>query len=464
MIVKRLSLLLVGLFVVEMLVLLIPPLINGGPILFPDLLGYWRGGQAAIAKVISILHHNPQADNAVGTSFENAHVVRSAFYSLYTYLTASVSLWLLIAIQAAIVIAVLHQVYALISPKQPGWRASLFVILVGLTTTLAWATSSAMPDVFTALMALAMITLIIYWQNIKPVTRLWLIALVFAGVVVHVSNLPVALGVLIAAAVIRIRRLGREWSRLVLLGGTLAVGAFAMIAISVVVFKEWTLSPHAPTFMLARSIEDGPGKLYLKRHCPEIGLAMCNHLDKLYVGTENFIWSDDPAVGVYSVAPPEEQAQLRREDKRIWLAAAREYPWMQIKATVSNTVAQVFYFTYLDYYIPSHAEFVDGNVTVNPSTLQLVEKPWQVALDIPTYAVVFLGLLACLLSWWRGRLTRDERDFFLLIIATVVANAMVSTLSTLSARYEARVIWLIPMTGLLFLMRDREIFGMRPRS
>ena len=60
---------------------------------------------------------------------------------------------------------------------------------------------------------------------------------------------------------------------------------------------------------------------------------MCNHLDKLDLSPEYFVWCEQ---GVYSVVSPEEQAALRRDDKALFIKAALAYPWMQLKATAYN--------------------------------------------------------------------------------------------------------------------------------
>jgi hypothetical protein len=56
---------------------------------------------------------------------------------------------------------------------------------------------------------------------------------------------------------------------------------------SIVTFRRRALTPNQPPFLLARSIEDGPGKLHL------------------------LIWHTN---GVYSVVSLDEAARLRAED------------------------------------------------------------------------------------------------------------------------------------------------------
>src|SRR6185437_14168115 len=101
---------------------------------------------------------------------------------------------------------------------------------------------------------------------------------------------PIALGVLLVSAAIRVRWLWRDRVPYCLAGGALALGAVAMLAVGVIGFKQWTLAPQSPPFLLARSLDDGPGKLYLREHCPQLRSVMCQHLDRLDVGVDDFIW------------------------------------------------------------------------------------------------------------------------------------------------------------------------------
>jgi hypothetical protein len=438
------------LFVAETIALCLPAVANGSPLLFPDSRAYYLGGRAAIDKIDALFGRRSGYAEALATTVQKARGVRSVFYSLFTYIPAdTVSLWLVVVFQAFIVASLLRLVFHLACPGWERWKGTIFTIVLSLLTTVSWATSNVMPDIFTSIMSLGLILTIVYWRQIGRWARLGVFISIAGSIVMHLTNLPIAFGLLVIAAGLTRRHIWYERERYMVIGGALLMGIVMMLAVSVIGFKQWTLAPQSPPFLLARSIEDGPAKLYLLDHCPQIDLVMCHHLDKLDQGTEIFIWGKN---GVYSAVPPEEAAQLRAEDKPIFMAAALEHPWLQGKAMVRNAAVQLIAFTLHEYYIPSWAAYTSSDMTLHIAR----QAPWQTILSIPEYIVVIAGLGFIVHAWRRGSLTRDRKHFVVLVIATVLLEAFVGAVSEPAPRYEARVIWLIPMVAMLAYVNSRR--------
>lgn len=444
------------LFIFESAILCWPTLLNGGAVLvFPDTRSYYVAGRAALIKGLALLGPKGVASGGgMETAIQQARMVRSAYYSLMTYISGDLlSLWLVVGIQAMLMAAVLKVTFELMCPQRPRWHATGFILSVSLLTTASWVVSNAMPDAFTPIAALSAIIVMVFWDRLGPAARLALCAVIAASCVMHLSNPPVVLGLLCAGALLRINRLWRERSRYLMVGAAVVVALAATLAASVIGFKQWTLTPNGPPFLLARSLDDGPGKLYLRAHCPQIGLDMCKHLDRLDVGDDDFIWHEN---GVYSAVPLDEAAVLRTEDKRIYLAAALEHPWMQLRAIVSNSLQQLGLFTLREYFVPSYAY---ADPTNPPDMLRMYIRPvhpaWESYLAIPEYLIVVAGLLYGCYVLARGSLTSVDRSIFLLVVTAAVVNAIVCAFSISSPRYEARIVWLIPMVALVFFYNAR---------
>ncbi len=173
---------------------------------------------------------------------------------------------------------------------------------------------------------------------------------------------------------------------------------------------------------------------------------MSHHLDRLDLPTEIFIWDE---IGVYSAASAEEQARIRSEDKHIYVAAALEHPWMQAKAIVRNTLRQLSLFTLHEYSIPSAAEYTQSKMTLTMADSGTGLCQWQTVMSLPVYLVVWAGLGYRVRAWRGGLLTREQLDFLALILGTVVIEALAGAFSEPAPRYEARVVWLLPMAALL---------------
>ena len=441
------------LFLVEAAVLCWPTMLNRGAVLvFPDTRSYFVAGRAALTKGLALLW--PHGAGVAGAApseaaIQQARMVRSAFYSLFIYIAgAPLSLWVAVGIQAMLLAAVLKLIFELMCPQRPRWYATGFIVTLALLTTASWVTSNAMPDVFAPIAALSAIMLLLFWDRLRPLGRLALFVLIAVSCMMHLSIPPVVLGLVGVGALLHVRRLWRQRSRYLTVGIAVVVALGATLAASVIGFKQWTLTPNGPPFLLARSLDDGPGKLYLRKHCPEIGLDMCKHLDRLDVGDDDFIWHQN---GVYSAVPLKEAAVLRTEDKRIYVAAALEHPWMQLRAIITNSLHQLGLFTLREYFIPSHA-YADPEHPPDLFTMYIrpVEPAWQMYLAIPEYLIVIVGLAYACWLWARGSLGAIDRSALILVFVAVSVNAFVCAFSIPSPRYEARVIWLIPMIALLF--------------
>lgn len=429
------------LFICEIASLCLPALINRAPLVYPDTRSYFIGGRAAIEKVAALFAHHAGGGASIETTVQKARGVRSAFYALFTYIPAvSVSLWLVIVLQAVIVASVLRLLFRLAVPTRERWQATAFIVALALLTTVSWATCNVMPDIFTSVMALCIAVTMLYSPKLGRRGWFWLTLAIGGSMVMHVTNLPIALGLLVVGGVIIRRVVWQDRSRVMVVIGAIVGGVAAMLVVGVVGFHQWTIAPQSPPFLLARSLQDGPGRLYLLQHCPQIGLDMCKHLDKLDLTTAKFIWDDD---GVYSAVSPEEEARLRTEDKRIYIAAALEHPWMQVKAMASNALLQLITFGIHEYYIPSWAAYTTSDMTLHIPD----QAPWQTDISVVEYCIVF-GSLGFIVASWR-RLPQPLRQLAVMMIGTVLLEALAGAISEPVPRYEARVVWLIPMTALL---------------
>jgi hypothetical protein len=436
---------------VEIAALCWPTLLNHAePMIFPDTRSYYVAGRATILKAIEMLHRPAAVAGNAGLdhAIQQARAVRSVFYSVITYLSAAtLSPWLAIAVQASIVIFSLRLTLQVFFPEWPARRRTLFILALALATSISWVVSTAMPDVFTPVAILVTLIVILFWGRLDLARRWTSIIVIASSALMHLTTPLIIIGLLAIAALLRLRRLRVEWRQFTLVVCAVGFALVATLAVSVIGFKQWTLAPNQPPFLLARSIDDGPGKLYLLEHCPQIGLDMCHHLDRLDVGSDDFIWHDN---GVYSTVPLDEAAQLRAEDKRIFIAAAWEHPWLQIIASGKNVLSQLVNFDLSEFFIPSYGyvagyESPDMTMYIRPT-----QPGWQKLLAFPEYCVVLVALFYAARAWAGGALPREEHDFLILILAAVVLDAMVTGVFSIpSPRYEARVIWLIPMTAML---------------
>jgi hypothetical protein len=438
------------LFLVELLALCMPAIINQSPIVYADTRGYYLGGMTGIERIASLLHPGPST--TIDSALREVRAARSAFFALYEYITASIgTLWLSTAIQGAIVLLLLRLVFAKMCPMSPRWHFTAMVLFLALLSTASWTISYAMPDIFNAILALAIIATAVFWERLSRAQRITLMVVIAASVTMHTTNLLTACGLLVVGALLRWRR-----SSSMAVGGAIAAGILAMLIVGRVGFHEWTITPITPPFLTARIVADGPGRLYLRSECPQAGWAMCRYLSRLDVNSDDFLWHDNGVYSAYDLTP-EDRAALRAEDKRLYVAAALAYPVLWLKTFAIDIAHQLGDFTLKDHLIPSWATYtptgmelwpkvdVRSATSVNAFPESKLERVWDVAL----YATVLGSIIYLLLLAHRRSLTPDQRDVFIIALAAAWLAALAGPLSDVTPRYETRAIWLIPAVAAL---------------
>jgi hypothetical protein len=118
-------------------------------------------------------------------------------------------------------------------------------------------------------------------------------------------------------------------------------------------------------------------------------------------------------------------------------------------------------FTLTEYQIPSSAIITPDEFILRPwhepDPRNLMFPGWPVVLSAVEYLVVLGALGYGGAVWWRGGLGRGHRDFLAMAIAAAVIQAVIGgVFSEPSSRYEARVIWLIPLAATLIAVRLRR--------
>jgi hypothetical protein len=257
---------------------------------------------------------------------------------------------------------------------------------------------------------------------------------------------------------------------------------------SYMVKKNFGNPPVYVPLLTPRMIEDGPGYLLIKEHCPEIGFEVCKYSDYLPLSSKEFWW--DAKVGVYLNADPESRRKMSLEDKRFALRVISTYPMRQSAASLRNSIRQFFNFgvNEFNYGRESRRRFSvkipDGRFAQMKSTMSF-RNLWPITIiNFLHYLVVissFIFLIWCYFFWRKNisnnnDIIRDEGGiavdrelwFFCAIIAVgIIVNAVVcGAASEVQSRYQARVIWLVPLAATIVGLRFRDFlpWDARPRK
>jgi len=457
-----------------------PALWNGGPFFFPDSSHYIRAADAAMVSLadtpsdwsdrLVVSHHpappagEPASAAASPPEIRSTRTVltgRSIYYGALLY--AGLQLFGKygpVFLQAGLAVtAIWLFLFGAAASQEPRRRARWIaggLLAVGLLSPLPFFVSRLMPDAFTGLLAIAVVSLLLFRDRYGRAGRFFLLLLAAAAITFHTSHILVTVAIGAGALLLNLARKER-WIRLVALpAGLILFAAIAQIAFSVAVTRTLGAPPISPPFMSARLIADGPGYRYLRAHCGDKPFALCDYLNRMPRGSDILLWSENPRDGVFSTVPDPVKRVLGSEDKRFYLAVLREQPLEVLGSIVRSTAAQAGAFD-LDHfnYVADHRQGARQHLP--PRVFAWVERSAAyrgtmpvtptIALTIAATAISLLLLAAaCLSPAWRREWRSPAAAAAILLILAVAANiAICGALSTPHARYLMRIIWLLPL-------------------
>jgi hypothetical protein len=431
-----------------------PALVNGYPLLYPDTLDYLGTGHAAL---FALIHQHYPAFSAV----------RSAVYAAGIYLFHwNRTLWPILALNAAAVVFPMYLVTRSLV-KRDAWRKTLAILAtLSILTGLSWYTSFLMPDIFGAPLYLAIYLFAFARETLRPAEQIALVALAVFGATAHSSHLLLAMCLCAMLWLLWLMSRVRRSSTIMCmrsLGVTTAVimGAiFLQLGVNQHLYGHASLTGVSPPYLEARILADGTGARYLQEHCAEHPQwVLCHHLDNLPADADSFLWSE---TGIWSSSPAE-QAQLRREEMPLILATFRTYPRQQVAVSLNSFWGQLASFELDDFdnnaYMQAYlnAEIPNARVTYDRSLQARSAMPesfFTIVQEITVLASLLLIAidLRCILRS-SGVLRNRLLALTGVILFVVVANAFVSgVLSVVDSRYQARIVWLVPLLAAFYLL------------
>ncbi|MDR3510787.1 MAG: hypothetical protein P4L73_04080, partial [Caulobacteraceae bacterium] len=442
-----------------------------------DTIGYVRGPDVAVMKLAGPRfatawakfdpgsvdqRRTPAPAGARVASYNDNEVLagRSIYYGVLAYLGALTGgFWLTVFVQG-LGVAWLAEII-LRALRIVSLRAYAGVIaLLALATPAPFFVSFLMPDIWVGVGIGAAASLFALSGRLKALDGVALAAMTAFAAMAHTSFAPVLLAL---AAV------GGGW-RLVSRGAPspgpgLAACALALacavggdFAFTKMVEHTAGRPPVMPPFLTARVVADGPGTRYAQERCGGQFVA-CRFADRFPMGVDDFLWGQGRQ-GVFEAASSAERRALGDEQARFALAAVRAYPLQQAAASARNAALQTVDTDLSDFnYKPSLRASLTSRVP--PAVAARLRRTlafregWPLA---PFWTAQSAVLLASLVAaaWLAGRPRAvgvgDDASravlLFGLILVGVLANGVVcGVLSTLYGRYEARVVWTLPLAA-----------------
>ena len=333
-----------------------------------------------------------------------------------------------------------------------------YLALIGLLTVgsaLPWIAGQLMADVFTPVLVMAL-WLSIFDTGLEPWQR-WALGCVTAlCVTVHLTHLPLGLGLVLAASgLLRATGQARAWQRvraplLALLMGVLAIGGFNYLRSG-----RATLASGSDTFLFGHLVDSGIASRLLDAHCPERNYLLCPQRASLPMSVDDLLWADK-----LELHPWQRSREIAQETQRMLRDSLREQPALHLQVAIEYTLRALGRFRTGEGLDADARPLIEAQLArFAPDDLPGFRSARQQANQIPVdqlrtlhtpvgWLLLSLGSLVLLLAALAGRSSFAQRGvcFIAFVFAALLLNAAISgNLSGIYDRYQSRLVWLVAL-------------------
>jgi hypothetical protein len=476
-------------------------MVNGQPFFFPDTTSYVRAADIAVnlasggrirtawteryaSTLPALAQTRRPASHATiapktarfGNDISSGSIMsgRSPYFGAALYLGYVTSdFWLFVVaygLSAYLLIALSLRAFAL-----EGKRARLLAVaFVAAFTTAPFYNAYLLADALAAQGILAFLLLAIKGRAFRRRELIFLLAIILASVVSHLTHILIILAMALATALLPLLGLLRRRTARFAAGVGVAMAVLGMVSTmltAAVVSNVFGKPPSLVPLLTARFIDDGPGARYIREHCDDNAFAVCAFAGRMSLHSGEFLWSPVPGKGVFLVADESTRLALSEQDKQFALAVLRTYPVDQTKMILYNTISQAVSF---ESYALNYGCWADPHCWTSVPTVERDKMRhtlsgrnlWPTTfLTVLQYTVVIgsvLLLAAIATASWRTRQQTepfatgerwrlDAGAWIVLATLALLLNAFLGgSISEPQSRYQARVIWLLPYMAWLF--------------
>lgn len=402
---------------------------------------------------------------------------RPVMYGLFIrYTSLHFSLWLVVLVQAWIVVYTSWHVARLLHPKL---SYKTFLVLLGFltwSTGLGWYTCQLMPDIFTPITVFCVL-LLVFRERFSKAHQVSFFLLLILAVDVHFSNVLVALGVLAGLFIMTKTRLNpgviSRQLKFVLPTVAIVLSVGIVSLTNYAVGGTFKMNQGSHVFLTANLLNSGVLKSFLDDHCETGNYVLCPYKDSLPENRREFLWyGNSPLVKNGGWAATEGPYKAM-----IWdLMTSPKHLSMYVYNSLLSTIIQLFQndigagltpmanpnsppYGHVLLHFPHEAKQYS-------QSLQNVNL-WGETIDFSfvnrlNYWVLFLGLVV--LVYLMGRspqkvvLNPETKLIGWTLLWSIFMNALViGFLASVYNRLQARISWIVVYTAILFLLSNRTV-------
>jgi hypothetical protein len=437
---------------IAIILLCAPALWNGFPLMFDDVGGY--------------LERWPTGTLGLG---------RSAVYGLLLWITRWGSFFPVVLLQAAVTVFVVGRALKIFlragGPSESGtatppspWLLPAFIAAICLTSGAAFSVCKLIPDAWAAPAVLALHLLAWHRKRLTRGERAGLFGIVaFAGAS-HMATFGVLAGlsVLNVVAWLVRRRLQLAASGIVVAVAAVWAGLALLLGVNAVVAGRFALTPGGEIFLLGRMVEDGMAREILGEECPRSDWQLCGFRDALPDSSEGFVFDGESSLGKIGGAL---DPRVQGEAGSIIARSLVRHPLEHLERAAALTARQFFDVGtggILEPLMAAHARWVltlhasalvPGFDAARQQTGSIDLGLWSDWIVVPVSIVATLALPGLATFLWRGGRRREALWPAMLFLALLGNAAICGVVVGSSDRYQARLVWLATLTGLVVPIR-----------
>jgi hypothetical protein len=408
-------------------------LYNGYPLTFWDTGAYVEHARTLL----------PRSDRLIGYSI----VVR--------VLGAGGTLWPVIVAQCALLAWLLWRSARSLLGRVSIAHYLLLTTLLALATALPWFAGQLMADVFTPVLVLALF-LLLEAGDLGRFERCVLLGLVALCVSVHLTHLPIGLGLLAVGWLAHARGAFRPPSRVLAPALALLAGLVGIAGFNFARSGRATLAAGSDAFLLAHLVESGIASRELAAHCADRDYMLCPYRARLPMSTDAFLWVD-----VLDIHPWERPEATAREAHRLLSDSLLDFPGLHLWIAMSYTLQTLARFGTGEGLDSDASPRVQAQIAMfAPRDVPAFRAAKQQADALPVAALrrvhtpfgwLVLALscalagLAALPAFAHLRREPSVRLAAFVLSAYLLNAALSANLSGVYDRYETRLVWLMAL-------------------
>jgi len=444
-------------YIISVLLLILPALAYKFPLLFSDSGTYLSSGYTGYVPVD-----------------------RPIIYGLFIrYISLSWSIWIVIIFQSIIWNYLIHLfvTFTIQVKKNKGLVHLLLALFLGVFTGIGYYCSMIMADIFTSISIVSVFFLLTL--NIKLRIHIVLVSILFVfSIITHLSHLPLIISLLILVGILYLIKsrvkINVTLGRLSFLAFLTLSSLLILASINYSYGVGFKVSRTNNIILATRFIESGLANQYLKKNCAKEDFTpdykeLCNYIDQ---------FDQWPAAGFYLYdhnSPLYDGSCMERGWKACWIQKNNAYGNLIkdilsdadlsvefIKLVFSGTIKQLFTFeqsslhaldfeNIMEKYFPN--DKIGYRFSLQNRTTLLFDQS-----NILEVSILIVSIIYLLYFIWSLGILLSEKDRLLLILVfySLITNAIItSTLSNVIARYQGRIIFLIPL--LAFCLASKYI-------